>query len=127
MQISQKDANINRFYELTNKSIDIMQTKAENKLNPLKRPLSNKIKKRLKWMYIIHFECDGNISKSAKKIGISRQWLSTIHSVWINNHKDPLSLEPEEKNPKNTENRKRISRDNEDKIIEIKKGYLQGS
>ncbi|MCK5510758.1 hypothetical protein KAI65_04440 [Candidatus Parcubacteria bacterium] len=56
MQISRKDANIKRFYELINKSIDIMQTKAENKLNPLKHPLSEEAKKRLKWMYIIYFE-----------------------------------------------------------------------
>ena len=53
IKISQKYANTKRFYELTNKSIDIMQTKAENKLNPLKHPLSDEAKKRLKWMYII--------------------------------------------------------------------------
>ena len=127
MEISKKDANINRFNQLINKSIDIMQTKAENKLNPLKHLLSDEAKKRLKWMYIIHFECDKNIAKSARKIGISRQWLSTIHSVWINANKNPLSLEPESKTPKNTKNRKRINKEIEDKIIKIKSEYLQGS
>ena len=124
MQISRKDANIKRFYELINKSIDIMQTKAENKLNPLKHPLSEEAKKRLKWMYIIYFECDKNISKSAKKIGISRQWLSAIHSAWIKDNKNPFQLEPESKAPDNTGNRKRIGKEIEDKIIEIKNGYL---
>lgn len=127
MEISQKDANINRFYELINKSIDIMQIKAENKLNPLKHPLSGEAKKRLKWMYIIHFECNKNIAKSARKIGISRQWLSTIHSAWIKADKDPRSLEPQSKIPDNTENRKRIDKEIENKILEIKNGYLQGS
>jgi len=127
MKISQKDANINRFYELINKSTDIMQTKAENKLNPLKHPLSGEAKKRLKWMYIIYFECDGNITKASKKIGVSRQWLSTIHGKWIRKNKDPLSLEPDPKTPDNTENRKRIGKEIEDKIIEIKNGYLQSS
>ena len=80
MKKSKIYANINRFYELINKSIDIMQSKAENKLNPLKYPLSGDAKKRLKWMYIIHFECGGKIAGAARKIGVSRQWLSKIHS-----------------------------------------------
>ena len=32
MKTSKKDANLNRFKQLINKSVDIMQTKAENKL-----------------------------------------------------------------------------------------------
>lgn len=126
MKISKKHANIDRFYELINKSTDIMQTKAENKLNPLRHPLSVEAKKRLKWMYIIHFECDGKIARAARKIGISRQWLSTIHSVWINKEKDPRSLEPESKAPKRTDKRKRIDKKTEDKIIEVRKEYYWG-
>jgi len=71
--------NIERFNQIKNKSINIMQKIAEVKLNPLKHPLLDETKKRLKWMYIIHFECDGKISKASRKIGISRTWLSIIH------------------------------------------------
>lgn len=126
MKISKKDANIIRFKPLTNKSIDIMQTKAENKLNPLKYPLSDEAKKRLKWMYIIHFECNGNITKAAGKNGLSRQWLSIIHSAWVSSKKDPRSLEPESKAPKNTEKRKRIDKKIEKKILEVRKEYYWG-
>lgn len=119
-------ANINRFYELINKSIDIMQSKAENKLNPFKYPLSGEAKKRLKWMYIIHFECGGKIAKAAKRIGVSRQWLSKIHSHWVKSDKDPRSLEPELKAPKNTDKRNRIDKTIEDKIIEVRKKYHWG-
>jgi hypothetical protein len=45
IKISKKHANMDRFYQLINKSIDIMQTKAEAELNPLKYPLSNEVKK----------------------------------------------------------------------------------
>lgn len=44
-----------------------MLTRAELKLNPFKQVLTGKAKKRLKWMYIIHFECNQIISKAAKK------------------------------------------------------------
>ncbi len=118
--------NIDRFNHLISKSIDIMQTNANNKLNPLKHPLSDEAKKRLKWMYIIHFESGGKITKAARKIGVSRQWLSKIHSVWINHKKDPRSLEPESKAPKNTDNRNRINKEIENKIIEVRKEYHWG-
>jgi len=126
MKISKKDANINRFKQLINKSVDIMQTKAENKLNPLKYPLSDEAKKRLKWMYVIHFECNGRIARAARKTGISRQWLSKIHSAWIKSGKDPRSLEPESKAPKNTSRRKRVDKAIEDKIVEVRKEYHWG-
>ena len=118
-------ANINRFYQLIFKSIDIMQTKAEHKLNPLKYQLSEEAKKRLKWMYIVHYECNKNIAKASRQIGISRQWLSKIHSVWIT-EKDPRLLEPESRAPKNTDNRKRINKEIKDKIIEVRKEYHWG-
>jgi hypothetical protein len=119
-------ANINRFNQLRNKSIDIMQKIAEIKLNPLKHPLSDEAKKRLKWMYIIHFECGGKISKAARKIGISRTWLSIIHSTWNKSDKDPRSLEPKSKAPQNTDTRKRIDKNIENKIIEVRKEYHWG-
>lgn len=126
VKISKKRANIDRFKELINKPIDIMQNKAQQELNPDHHPLSDEAKKRLKWVYIIHFETGGKVAKAARKIGISRQWLSAIHSIWINSGKDPCSLEPGSKAPKNTDKRKRIEKEKENKIIEVRKKYHWG-
>ena len=126
MNKPKKCANINRFNQLINKSIDIMQSNANNKLNPFKYPLSGEAKKRLKWIYIIHFECNKNISRAARHIGISRTWLSQINSKWLSSDKDPCSLEPESKAPQNTDNRKRISQKIEDKILKVRKEYHWG-
>lgn len=126
MKKSTNHANIDRFKQLINKSIDTMQNRAENKLNPLKHPLSDEAKKRLKWIYIIHFECNKNISKAARRIGLSRTWLSQINSKWLKSDKDPRSLEPESKAPKNTNNRKRIDLETENKILEVRKEYHWG-
>ena len=126
MKISKKCANIDRFNQLISKSIDIMQTKANIRLNPFNYSLSDEAKKRLRWMYIIHFECNKNIAKSARKIGISRPWLSTIHRIWINSKKDPRSLESKSRAPGNTDNRKKIDKKIEDKIVEVRKEYHWG-
>lgn len=115
--------NICRFGHLGQTKTDIMQTIAENKLNPLKYYLSPEAKKRLKWMYLIRYECDNNISSASKKISISRTWLSQIHGVWKNNYEDPRSLEPESRAPHNTDNRKRIEQDIQNKIVSIRKQY----
>jgi transposase InsO family protein len=104
-----------------------MLNKAERELNPLKYPLSDEAKKRLKWIYIVQFECAGNTTKAANKIGISRQWLSKLHNAWKNNkEKDPRLLEPESKAPKNTDKRKKITKEIEDKIIEVREKYHWG-
>lgn len=103
-----------------------MQIKTERKLNPLRYYLSDDAKKRLRWMYVIYYECDNNITIASNKIGISREWLSKIKFVFEQNNKDPRSLEPESKAPHNTDNRKRISKDIEDKIIEIRDKYYWG-
>ena len=100
-----------------------MQKTAENIFNPLRYYISEDAKKRLKWMYIIHYECSGKITKAANKIGISRTWLSQLHSKWEKSDRDPRSLEPESKAPRNTGNRNRIDRGIEDKIIELRKKY----
>jgi hypothetical protein len=126
LKVSKKRANIDRFKQLINKSIDIMQNKAHQELNPNHYPLSDEAKKRLKWMYIIHFETGGKIAKAARKIGKSRQWLSVIHGIWIDSGKDPRSLEPESKTPKNTDNRKRIEKTTEEEIIKARKEYHWG-
>lgn len=101
----------------------MQQTNAENLFNKEKHYLSSEAKKRLKWMYIIHYECDGNITEASNKIGISRQWLSPIHSHWEKNKRDPHSLEPKSRAPNNTRNRKRISKDTEDQIVATRKEH----
>lgn len=126
MKISKKDANIDRFKLLINKSIDIMQNQAENEFNPQEYPLSGEARKRLKWMYIIHFECGKKMAKAAKKIGVSRQWLSKLHGSWNRSGQDPRSLEPESRAPNNTDNRKSISEKIKKKIIEVRKEYHWG-
>lgn len=100
-----------------------MQTIAENILNPHRHQLSEEAKKRLRWMYIIKYECASNVTKAAKKIGISRTWLSLIHSKWQTNKCDARSLEPESRAPHDTSNRKRIDKKAEDKIVEMRKKY----
>jgi len=124
MQKTKNNGNIYGFNKVN--SIDIMQTIANNKLNPDRYYLSDEAKKRLKWMYIIHFECEGKINTAARRIGISRQWLSAIHSQWVKSKKDPRSLEPESKAPQNTDHRKRISKETENKIIEVRGKYHWG-
>jgi len=99
------------------------QTIAENLLNKKKYYLSLEAKKRLKWMYIIHYECDGNITQAARKIGVSRQWLSAINSNWENHQQNPRSLEPESRAPNDTSNRKRISKETEKQIVATRKKY----
>lgn len=100
-----------------------MKIKAENIYNPHRYHLSEEAKKRLRWMYIIKEECSNNITVAARKIGLSRPWLSQIHSRWKNNPSDPRSLEPESRAPHHCHKRNRISREVENKIIEIRKEY----
>lgn len=117
-------SNICRFGHLSqNNSTDIMQTQAEVKLNRLRYYLSPEAKKRLKWMYVVRYECDNNLAQAAKRIGISRTWLSQVHGHWKNSREDPRSLEPESRAPHDTSSRKRIDKKVENKIIEIRKKY----
>lgn len=117
-------SNICRFGRLSqNKATDIMQTQAEVKLNRLRCYLSPEAKKRLKWMYVVRYECDNNLTQAAKRIGISRPWLSQVHGHWKNNHEDPRSLELESRAPHDTSDRKRIDKKIENKIIAIRKKY----
>jgi transposase len=70
---------------------------------------------------VLYYEQGGNVSKAANKIGISRQWLSPLKNMFEKRGKDPRVLEPESKAPHSTKNRKRISKDVEDKILKIRK------
>jgi len=126
MKASHKDAKIDRFNELINKSVDHMQNTAQCKLNPLGVPLSREAQKRLKWVYIIKFESGGKVTTAARKIGISRQWLSSLYNCFKNSGQDPKSLEPESRAPNNTEKRNRINSEVKDKIVEARKKYHWG-
>lgn len=105
-------------------SINHMQNTAEKLLNPYNHRLSGEAKKRLRWLYILYYEQNGNVTRTAGRIGISRQWLSYLKSVFENNRKDPRSLEPELKAPNDTSNRKRIPKETEDLIIKIREDSL---
>jgi hypothetical protein len=107
-------------YTVKINSIQFMQTKAENILNPYRYQLSDEAKKRLRWIYIIRFESGNNITQAANRIGISREWLSKINSTFKNSLDDPRSLEPESRAPHHTDKRKRISQEAEDKIVEVR-------
>jgi len=107
-----------------NNTDDIMQTLAIKELNHNNYHLSKEAKKRLGWLYLLYHQQKGNVSKSALKIGISRQWLSHLKQVFEKSNKDPRSLEPESKVPHNTSNRLRISKDTEDLIIKIRDDSL---
>lgn len=120
---SVNSANICGFVRSGQETIDIMATKAEVKLNPLKYHLSSEAKKRLGWIYQIEFEYGRNISKASKKIGVSRPWLSQVFGLWKNSHGNPRSLEPESRAPINTDNRKRVEQKIQDKILEIREKY----
>jgi len=110
-------------YRIKLNSIQLMQTKAENLLNPNRYYLSEVAKKRLKWMYLIYYEENSNVSKVANRIGISREWLSKLKSKFEKSGKDPRSLEPNSKRPKDTSNRQRISVETEHKILKIRNDY----
>lgn len=113
-------------YRVTRNSIQRMQTKAEHFLNPHRHYLSKEAKKRLRWLYFLYYECNTNVTQAAHKIGISRQWLSAIKSMFENSGKDPRSLEPESRAPHHTNHRNRISRETEAAIIAIRDRYGWG-
>jgi len=111
---------------IINRSVETMQRVAENILNPHRYHLSEEAKKRLGWMYIIHYECQGNTAQAARKIGISRTWLSILKNKWEFHRRDPRFLEPESRAPNDTSKRERISDRAEKKIIEVRKKYGWG-
>lgn len=128
MKISKKNSVFNSIEDLLakvqNATLLYMTTATEKQLNPNKHHLSTEAKKRLKWMYLIYYEEDGNVTCAANKIGISREWLSKLKSVFEKSSKDPRSLEPKSKAPHSTENRNRISKETEEKIIEVRDRYF---
>lgn len=107
--------------DIKERNIRRMTNSAEKRLNPKHYHLSEEAKKRLRWLNVLYFEQDGNVTKAANKIGISRQWLSPLKTLFEKKERDPRILEPKSKAPHSTENRKRISKGAEDKILEVRK------
>ncbi len=101
-------------------STNIMQILAEKRLNPNNYHLSSEAKKRLRWLYLLYHEEKGNVSVAARKIGLSRQWLSGLKQTFENSNQDPRALEPKSKAPNSTSNRLRIPKETEDLIIKIR-------
>lgn len=112
-------------YRVKINSIQSMQSKAENLLNPLRYHLSEEARKRIRWLYELYYENGNNVKKTAKKIGISRQWLSTVKNIFEKHNRDPRSLEPESKAPHSASNRNRISKEAEE-ILWVRDEYGWG-
>ena len=106
--------------DIKRRSLERIRNTAEKELNQNHYQLSNEAKKRIRWLYALYYEQAGNVTQCARKLGISRQWLSEMKAVFEKNKKDPRSLEPESKAPKNTRNRKRIPKEVEDKILKVR-------
>jgi hypothetical protein len=107
--------------DIKERNIRRMKNIAEKRLNPNHYNLSEEAKKRLHWLNVLYYEQGGNVTRAANKIGISRQWLSPLKTLFEKKGKDPRCLEPESKAPHSTKNRKRISKEVEDKILEVRK------
>jgi transposase InsO family protein len=109
------------------KLIKFMQSRAERMLNPKKYHLSKDAKKKLRWLYVLYYEQENNVSRAANNISISRQWLSSIKKIFEYSHDDPRSLEPQSRAPNNTTNRKnKIAKYKEDLIVKTRKEYGWG-
>ena len=113
-------------YGIKFNSIQFMQNNAEHRLNPRRYYLSDEAKKRLRWLYTLYYEYGNNVSCTANKIGISREWPSKLKNKFEFHNKDPRVLEPLSRTPKRTSNRERISQNIEDKIIKTRDEYGWG-
>lgn len=100
-----------------------MKTKHSLNLNPKGYWLSDQAQTRLRWLYIVYYEMDNDVSKAANRIGVSRQWLSTIKNSFERHKKDPRSLEPKSKAPIHTNNRIRISKAIVNKIYQVREKH----
>jgi transposase InsO family protein len=92
-------------------------------LNPTRVHLSKDAEKRLRWVYVLEYECGNNVSRAARKIGISREWLGKVHTKFRKAQRDPRSLEPDSRSPHARTKRKRIPESTEDLIVRTRKKY----
>ena len=121
MNIWRNDDDGNWLADIKERSIRSMKNLAEKRLNPKHYNLSEEAKKHLHWLYVLYYEQEGNLTRAANKIGISRQWLSPLKNLFEKRGKDPRVLEPESKAPHSTKNRERIPKEVEDKILKVRK------
>ena len=96
---------------------------AENVLNPARHHLSDAAKRRLRWMYVIERECDGNVARASRKLNVSREWLTKLHGLFERHNRNPRSLEPHSRAPHDTSVRSRISLKRESLIVKTRKKY----
>jgi transposase InsO family protein len=85
-----------------------MATQAEHLLNPHKHRLSLEAKKRLQRLSALYDGSETTVSAAARRLGISREWLSKIKSTFERNGRDPRSLEPRSRAPLHFDGRRRI-------------------
>lgn len=98
-------------------------TIAESVLNPQKRYMSKEAKKRLLWIYLLEYKEKKNLTRAAKKIGVSREWLTKLYGTFCRHKRNPVSLEPTSRAPNNRKNRKRISASIANLVITTRKKY----
>ena len=99
---------------------NLMHTRAAKMFNPYNYHLSTSAKKRLGWLYLLYHEQNGNVTRAASRIGISRQWLSALKAIFEKNDRDPRSIEPKPRAPYDTTNRQRIPKETENRIIAVR-------
>lgn len=121
MRTLKKEAGGDWLKDIKELSLTRMINRAERELNPKHYQLSDEAKKRLRWLHLLYSEPVGNVTAAANKIGITRQWLSTLKSSFESREKDPRSLEPKSKAPHDTSCRQRIAEETEQKILEVRK------
>src|SRR3990167_5142257 len=105
-------------------SAHTMQSIAEKRLNPNHYHLSPEAKKRLVWLHVLYYDQRGNVSSAARKIGISRPWISHLKQLFERNQKNPRCLEPQSRVPNDCTNRIRIPKTTADLIIKIRDDSL---
>lgn len=96
---------------------------AQQVLNPTRKHLTVEAKKRLGWIYELERHDPLNITMTAKKVGASREWLSKLYTIFVDSGRDPRSLEPASRSPRNTTKRKRIPQTVENLIVSTRKKY----
>jgi transposase InsO family protein len=82
-------------------------TVAQSVLNPTRKYLSLEARKRVGWIYDIEYCHGGNVSRAARKIGVSREWLTKLYGGFRKSGRDVLSLEPRSRAPLDVSKRNR--------------------
>ena len=98
-------------------------TVAESVLNPSKKYLSADARKRVGWIYDVEYRHGGNVSRAARKIGTSREWLAKLYGKFRKSGRDPASLEPGSRAPLDTAKRARSPKKVEALVLATRKKY----